>query len=497
MIDQFTLDRWIHNAVSKHPEKTAIVFNQDSISYASLLEQIQRRVRSLESLGINHGDRVAWYGLNHPEVFTLLFACARLGAVLVPLNWRLAESEVAEVVANCEPKLVFCESSFESKATKLPYTTVINVDSEKADEQSIAELTMEACGPASPDDPLLIVYTSGSTGQPKGVVLTQQAVVCNAAMSVEAHQMTADDTALVMLPLFHVGGLNILPTPIFSLGGTVLLHERFEPAAACLALRESTIAIVVPTLLQAMMATEQWKPADLSRLRGLSIGSTDVPVTLIDDIHALGIPMIQIYGATETSPFAIYQTFDEAMTTVGSIGRAGSACKIRLVTDGVDVDDGQPGEIWVKGDNVLKEYWQDPEQTGLCLNDGWWRTGDIATRDSAGLYWFTDRLKHVIISGGENIYPTELERILREVPEIDEVVVAGRVDPKWGEVPVAVVVTKRDISKNEILAALENRIARYKLPRDILFTETLPRNATGKVVVSAVRKLIASASIQT
>jgi len=339
-------------------------------------------------------------------------------------------------------------------------------------------------------DPVLLVYTSGSTGSPKGVVLTQKSISCNAAMSVDAHGLTDSDRALVVLPLFHVGGLNILPTPAFSVGATVELHAGFIPDQACDALVRASLMIVVPTVLQAMMHSTQWSEEILSNLRCLSIGSTDVPVPLIESVHKLGVPLIQIYGATETGPFAIYQKPAEALDTVGSIGRAGSECEIRLVADGMDVNVDEAGEIWVKGENTLLEYWEDELLTKQMIHDGWFKTGDVAKRDAQGLYWFTDRIKHVIISGGENIYPTEIERVLQQMPGIDEVAVVGRSHAKWGEVPVAVVVTSTDITADDVLAELDGTLARYKHPKEVVFVESLPRNAMGKVVADQVRLLL-------
>ena len=259
--------------------------------------------------------------------------------------------------------------------------------------------------------PLLIVYTSGSTGRPKGAVLTQAAVAACAEMGAAAHGLTPDDVILNVLPLFHVGGLNILPAPAFLTGAAVELHEKFEPAAALAALQRVDTAIMVPTVLQAIMAAPGWAEADLSRLRLLSIGSTDVPVELIEAVHARGVPMIQLYGATETSPFAIHQSMAEARETVGAIGRPGPLCAIRLVRpDGSDAPEGEPGEIWVKGPTVTTGYWRNPSETARSLTDGWLHTGDVARREADGLYWFMDRIKHVVISGGEGLQAKGTER---------------------------------------------------------------------------------------
>ena len=483
-----TIDLWIVDAASRSPNKPAVIFGDEVVDYQSLALRIAEKTEQLRNAGIECGDRVAWYGLNHTEMFVLLFACARIGAIFVPLNWRLAVPEVAAIVQDCSPKLCVFTSDFETQASELPCSNLIRMgDDYPSSDNPVGQDTYQQAGE---DNAILIVYTSGSTGIPKGVVHTQKALICNAAMSVDAHRMQEDDVVFNALPLFHVGGLNILPTPAFSIGATVRLHEKFDPDEACSALKNSTLAITVPTILQAIMKTEGWISGTFSDLRGISIGSADVPLSLIEAAHNRNIPVVQIYGATETSPFAIYQTLDEAFETVGSIGRAGIGCEIRLVSDGKDVALGCPGEIWVKGENVLREYWRNPELTQAQLQDGWWRSGDVATLDENGLYWFTDRIKNMIISGGENIYPTEIERVLRVVPGISEVTVVGRPDEKWGDVPVAVVVAETAMNREDVLQPLQNKLARYKHPKEVVFVKALPRNATGKVLVEEVKKLI-------
>lgn len=482
-----TIDRWIAAAAARWPEKPALEFEGETWSYRDFAARIAARAGELGACGVGPRDRVAWYGLNHPEVFTLLFACARIGAILVPLNWRLAEVEIAGILADAAPKIVVHDSTFAEAAARLPGAHLLR----PAGVLGTPPASVEDAHRADETAPLLLVYTSGSTGRPKGAVLTQAALIANAAMSVEAHDLTPNDRVLNVLPLFHVGGLNILPTPAFSIGATVVLHARFDPEATAEALQHVTHAITVPTVLQAVLATDAWANGDYAKLKALSIGSTDVPIPLIEAVHARGIPVLQIYGATETAPLAIYQRIGEAFETVGSIGRAGSGCAVRLVgPDGQDVPEGHPGEIRVKGPNILQRYWNDPDLTAQALQDGWFRTGDVARRDANGLYWFVDRIKHVIISGGENIYPAELERVLRDHPAIREVAVVGRPDPKWGEVPVAVVVSDAAIAQPDVADYLQGRIARYKHARDTVRVDALPRNAMGKVVAEEVRALI-------
>ena len=470
-----TIDRWITEAAAQHADKCAIEYEGEQLSYARLAALIDASVADLHGRGVGHGDRVAWYGLNSPQVFVLLFACARIGAIFVPLNWRLADAEIAQTIANCSPSAIFWDDTFAAQAKGLP-TTLPQGDSDRT---------------ARSDDPLLIVYTSGSTGMPKGVVLAQEALIANAAMSVHAHGLTQGDTVLNVLPLFHVGGLNILPTPAFSIGATVVLHKIFDPAAMIRDLHRVQAAITVPTVLGALLNAPQWADADLTALRCLSIGSTDVPLAMIHALHRRGVPLLQIYGATETAPFAIYQTHADAMATEGSIGRSG-ACDIRLVDpeSGTDVSVDQPGEIWVKGRNTLRQYWNNPAQTEQSMSGSWFKTGDVAKVNAEGQYYFVDRIKHIIISGGENIYPAEIERVLAEHPAISEVSVVGMPDPKWGETPVAVAVRDGTVSEDALLAMLDGRIARFKHPRRVVFVDALPRNVMGKVSTDEVKALV-------
>ena len=477
-----TIDQWIVEASANTPNKPAIISDHDTLSYDELHQAITQVVNGLLSRGINHGDRIAWYGLNQPDAFILLFACARLGAILVPLNWRLADAEINEIIDDCTPKIIVHDHHFAEKANLLWSPLISPLDALKSNQH-------QDLYAASAEDSLLLVYTSGSTGRPKGVVLSQEALIANAEMSVEAHQMQPSDTVLNVLPLFHVGGLNILPTPAFSTGATVILHEGFDPERAIAALAQANLMIVVPTVLQVMIAHPAWASADLSALRAFSIGSTDVPVALIEAVHAQGKPVIQIYGATETSPFAIYQSIDEAFNTVGSIGRAGRSCEISLQDhDGNILGDHQVGEICVRGQNILSEYWKDPELTKKSIRDGWFHTGDMAQRDEDGLFWFADRIKHIIISGGENIYPAEVERVLRACPGIEEVAVVGKPDPRWGEVPVAVVKSDANLTEDEIINFMQNKLARYKQPRSVVFMDELPKNAMNKIVVDEIKK---------
>jgi fatty-acyl-CoA synthase len=489
---------WIDLHAGRAPDAAAIRFEGAVISYGELARLSARAARLLgEDLGLAAGERIAYLGVNLPEQLILTFAAARAGLVMVPLNWRLAAPELAAILAAAEPALLIVEAGFADRVPAiLPRPSRCRV-------LAIGEAMAGTAGPApdrgGPGSALLIVYTSGTTGEPKGTVLTQAAVACNALNSIDMHGLTAADHVLTVLPMFHVGGLNIQTLPALSCGATVTLHRRFDPGAtlAAIAADRPTLTLLVPATMGAMIDHPAWGETDLSSLRAVATGSTDVPVPLIEAFHVRGVPVIQVYGSTETGPVCLYQRVDEAFSSVGSIGRQGRHSDIRLIDQaGRDVADGMAGEILVRGDNVASGYWRQPELTAAAFRDGWYHSGDVALRDAQGLYWFKDRIKNVIISGGENIYPAELERILHAIPGIAEAAVVGRPDRQWGEVPVAVVALRDEgLSREAILAGFHGRIGRYKHPKDVLFVPALPRNAMGKIVVEALRRLVAESHL--
>ena len=495
-MQQLRIDSILAGLARSRPGRRAITFKDTRLDFAGLEAEAARMAGWLASRGVGSGDRVAIYARNHPESFILLFAASRIGAMMVPLNWRLSEEELAWQLADAAPSMLLYGADFAGIAGKLAshagcpgFEIGTKLDAARESHGMEAEE-----GPGGPDAELMVVYTSGTTGRPKGAVLAQAAMRANAEMSHHAYAMTPDDHVLNILPLFHVGGLNIQPLPALLAGAGVVIHDGFDPAAVLSAIRAEGITqiTVVPTILGALLAAPEWTEADLSSLRMMAIGSTDVPVALIEAVHARGIPVVQVYGATETSPTAIYQTADIAAATVGSIGKAGKCCDIRITgDDGAELPVGEVGEIRVRGDNILTRYWNNEAASTESIADGWFRTGDMARVDAAGLYWFADRLKHVIISGGENIYPAELERVLADFDGLREFAIVGRDDARWGQVPVVVAARSGpSVTEDAVLAHFEDRIARFKRPKDVVFVEALPRNALGKIVAADVRALL-------
>jgi fatty-acyl-CoA synthase len=305
-------------------------------------------------------------------------------------------------------------------------------------------------------------------------------------MSQHMHDMTAQDHVLTVLPLFHVGGLNIQTTPALHLGATVTLHARFAPDAALSAIERDrpTLTVLVPATIHAMIDHPRWSVTKLESLRAVTTGSTQVPQCLVDAFTRRGTPVLQVYGSTETCPVSVYTRLSGDWRRPGSTGLPGLACEARVVDeDGRELAVGTAGEVIVRGPNVLSGYWRDPAATAEALRDGWYRSGDIGVRDGDGHFYIRDRKKNLIISGGENIYPAEVERVLLLHPAVADAAVVGRADAKWGEVPVAYVVgrpgTAPDPSDMERFCLRE--LARYKVPREYALVNELPRNAMGKV----------------
>jgi fatty-acyl-CoA synthase len=486
------------------PDKPALRFAGQTLSYAAFAQRIAATARALKSqLGIGRGDRVAILATNHPDFLVLLYACARLGAMLVPLNWRLAVPEQVFILCDAAVKALVVEADFAAIVPALrearPDVEVIGLGSVP---ESIAfdELLVAGTGDGRNPHidfscPLLVVYTSGTTGRPKGAVLTQDALVWNAAMSQHMHGLAAHDHILTVLPLFHVGGLNIQTTPALQTGATVTLHPRFAPDATLSAIGadKPTLIVLVPATIQALVEHPRWHATDVTSVRAVTTGSTVVPQPLVDAIAARGVPVLQVYGSTETCPIAIYTRLGGDPRAGNSAGLPGLYCEARVVDEsGAEVPSGMPGEVVVRGPNVLFEYWGNAAATSEALRNGWYHTGDIGVRDQHGYFHIHDRKKNMIISGGENIYPAEVERVLYDHPAVAEAAVIGRADPKWQEVPVAYVVLRSGASADAdaLTRHVAKELARFKVPRDIVFVSDLPRNALGKVQHFRLREMV-------
>jgi fatty-acyl-CoA synthase len=486
---------WIARHAAFSPRKVAIRFRDADLTYAQFAVRIDRMAAKLAALGVGRGDAVAWLGLNHPDVLALMFACARLGSVLVPLNWRLAPPEHARMLSICRPRVLFFEEPFAPQVNQIGVACPVH---RHADDLWNGDATLPAVA-GNADSPVLLCFTSGSTGVPKGVPITQRAIFWNAINSTHMHDMTSADRILTTLPLFHVGGFNVQTTPALHCGATVVLHPRFEPQAALDAIEREciTLTVLVPSQLAPMMELPRWQTADFSSLRMITTGSTIISEALVRKINARGVPLIPVYGSTETCPVASYVRAEDAERKAGSAGVPALHCDIRIADDnGCTLPAGSDGEILVRGPNVATEYWNAPEQSAQAFVNGWYHSGDIGHFDDEGHLYVVSRKKDMIISGGENIYPAELEEILVECPAVQEACVVGRPDARWGETVVAAIVLRpgSKLSRAEVMALFQGRIARYKHPRDVLFLPDLPRSGLGKVLKDEVRRTVAQAA---
>jgi len=498
------ISRWVRHRADSSPDRVAVHFAGADITYGALDRRVSRIAGALaDGLQIRPGDRVAYLGYNSPVVLELLFACARLGAIFVPLNWRLTAAEHRVVLGDAEPSALFAEPDFSAHAEEVrgavPHLVAcgspVAGDRWHRYEDLAAAAEAPLGGSGDLTSPLLLVYTSGTTGRPKGAVLTQGALLWNALNSIAAHAMTSADHVLTVLPMFHVGGLNIQTTPAILAGATITLARRFDADETLdlLEARRPTLFLAVPAVALALSRHPRFAATDLSSLRAMCTGSSIVPEAVIRPWMDRGIPVTQVYGMTESGPVAIALSIADAARKVGSCGKPAAHSQARIVdAEGRDVAQGQPGEIWLRGPNVMSGYWRNPEATADAFTDGWLRTGDIGHQDADDFYYVDDRKKDVVISGGENIYPAELEAILADCPEIAEAAVIGRSDPTWGEVPIACIVPHPNttLTRADVLALFHERLARYKHPRDVIFLSTLPRTAMGKVEKFTLRRLL-------
>ena len=498
---------WIAANAGRTPDKVALCCGQERVTYAALDSRCEEIAAALAAANVVRGGCVAWLGLNSPEMLATLFACSRLGAIFMPLNWRLAPPEQRAMLQDCPPALLCVDDNFAATSAEQGIapagTRCIALGEVPAGWTGWHAFIDCASAPApggtaaGADAPLLLCWTSGSTGRPKGVLLSQDALAANADASAAMHAMTADDRVLTTLPLFHVGGLNIQTTPALRAGCTVTLHAKFDPDATFDAIERDriTLTVLVPAQLEAMIAHPRWAGADFSSLRMISTGSTLVPERLIRAVHARGVPLVLVWGATETAPIAACLHADEAVRKAGSTGRAAAGCELRVVdVDGHDVPPGTSGEVLVRGRSLMSGYWRDPQASARALAGGWYHSGDSGRFDDEGYLTIDGRLKDMIISGGENVSPAEVEGVLLDCPDIAEAAVVGRPDERWGEIVVAVVAPRPGVTleRQRVLALFDGRLARFKHPKDVLVVDALPRTALGKVRKEDVRQLVAA-----
>ena len=487
----FTLTR----RAALSPRNTALIYRDEQWTYAELNRLTNKIAHGLQALGVNPGDRVGFLGLNHPRFFFTLFAAAKIDAIFVPLNFRLTGPELTFIIRDAGLHTLVYEEAFASIVESIradlsvrEYVCAVEQSGSRGfDELIHDQRDTDLDYQVAMDDVALIMYTSGTTGRPKGAMLTHSNIIWNNFNSSLADDATSREITLVVAPLFHIGGLNVTPMAAFIKGATVVLEQMFEPGLVLeiIEQRHVTSMFGVPAMFLFMAQHPEFATRDLSSIRSLAVGGAPVPEALIKVYGARGIPFNQGYGLTETSPFACFLPADMATEKLGSAGIAPFFTDVKIVDDDDrDVPDGERGEIVVRGPNVMKGYWNRPDATNEVIVNGWFHTGDVGIRDADGYFFIVDRKKDMIISGGENVYPAEVEDALYKHPGIKEVAVIGVEHPSWGETVRAVVVVKdgTTLTEQDVIDFSQDKLARYKQPKSVVFVDVLPRNPAGKVL---------------
>ena len=461
------------------------------LTFEELNDRVNRVANMLLDHGIKKGDRVAILMMNSVEFVEVYLATAKIGGVVVPLNWRLVADELEFILRDSGSVVLVYGEEFSELATELysrgektllkkwfcskgNNNPEFSIDYESARDE--AEASEPAIG-AKDDDLLYIMYTSGTTGLPKGVVHTHNTMFWAIATILATAEMREGDRYLAALPMFHVGSLTPITANLY-LGGTSVVMREFDPVRAWQLFDEEKITsgLLVPAMLNFMIQVEQKNEFDRSNLRWIQSGASPLPVSLIEKYLEMNIDIHQVYGLTESCGPACLITGADAVEKIGSTGKAFFHTEVRVVDeDGDDVEPSVQGEVWVRGKHIMKEYWNRADATAETITqDGWLRTGDVASVDEQGFVYIQDRIKDMIISGGENVYPAEIENLILSHPQVVEVAVIGQPSNRWGESPFAVIVKNDDaLSEEDVLSFCDGKLARFKLPKGVAFFPSL------------------------
>ncbi len=503
MIKSMNIAWWVQRWAELTPDKPAIVFEEKTISYQALCRRADRTACWLQSIGIEKGDRVAVMLNNCLEFFDLFFACARLGAIFVPINFRITSVELDYFINNCRPRLFVHGDGFKSTVNTLelesylPPMMVAVVgkaqfngrvfdfvkETEKFDGKR-AFLT-RSLGPADPEEPQVIMYTSGTTGQPKGAVLSHRKTFFNCLNADIFFKLHFSDIMLILLPLFHSGGLFIQAAPIFYKGATIILHRKFDPLLIYQDIEKYRVTkfLGVPTVYRELLKIDPKNRRDISSLRVCAGGGEKLNQDLIKECAKAGLGFRQIMGQTETS-ILLWASEEDSLKKPGTVGRPVFHAEVCILDDrGKLAKPGEIGEIVVRGSIMMKEYWQDPVKTEETIKNGYLHTGDLARMDEEGFFYLEGRAGDMYISGGENVYPAEVEKILKLYPEVEDAAVVGMADATWGETGHAFVIPSSgaSLTQADVIAMCKDKLAKYKWPKKVTFKSEFPRTSLGKV----------------
>lgn len=492
-----------HHA-TRTPDKVMTIFEGKTTTYREMAGRAEALAGGLAGRGVGPGDVVALLSYNCPEFLEALFAANYLGAIAMPINWRLAAPEVRYILDHSGARALVCDQSL------LPLANEATAGSEESIARiSISSISEEgwisldglrtsaheaAPAAAAADDVHRLMYTSGTTGRPKGVMLTHSNLAWKNAAHIIEFGFTRADLGLACGPLYHVGALDLTTTSLIAAGATTIIHRSFEASEVVNEIERSRVSTVwlAPAMVNAIMALPGIEQRDLSSVRVVINGGEKMPIPLIERIQRVfpSAWFADAYGMTETVSGDTFLDRESIVTKLGSVGRPCLYLELDVWDEaGASVPAGQQGEIVMRGPKVFKGYWRDTEATASAFTGGWFHSGDIGVRDEDGYLYIVDRLKDMIVSGGENIASSEIERVLYEHDSVLEAAVIGRPDDRWGEVPVAFVVLRQGAgaTPDELIAHCRAQLARFKVPKEVTFLDALPRNPSGKVLKRELR----------
>lgn len=503
MIKSMNIAWWVQRWAELVPDKPAILFEGQRITYTDLCGRADRTACWLQSIGIEKGDRVAVMMYNCPEFLDLFLACSRLGAIFVPINFRITARELDFFIKNCRPRLFVHGEEFNPTVNTLVLASylpplMVAVKGEPGTNGRVFKLDnatrrfdgkrpflTRSLGPADPEEPQVIMYTSGTTGKPKGAVLSHRKTFFNCLNADIFFKLHPSDIMLVFLPLFHSGGLFIQAAPIFYKGATLVLHRKFDPTAVFSDIEAFRVTkfLGVPTVFRELLKVPEADRGDMSSLRVCAGGGERLTEDLIRDCADAGLAFRQIMGQTETS-ILLWASEKDPFKKPGTVGRPVFHAEVSILNRaGRRAAPGEIGEIVVRGSIMMKEYWQDPVKTEETIKNGFLHTGDLAWMDEDGFFYLAGRAGDMYISGGENVYPAEVEKVLKAHPEIEDVAVRGEPHETWGECGHAFVIPKAGagLTREDVLAACDGSLAKYKWPARVTFKSDFPRTSLGKV----------------
>lgn len=507
MIKSMNIAWWVQRWAELHPDKPAIIFEKQTITYNDLCKAADRTSCWLQSMGIEKGDRVAVMLNNCPEFMYIYIACSRLGAIFVPINFRITGLELDYFLKNSRPRLFIYGADFVTVVKTLVLgdylpPIVTSVVGDKNCDTHMADFHMETAkfdgqrafvpkslGPKDPEEPVVIMYTSGTTGQPKGAVLSHKKTFFNCLNADIFFKLHFNDIMLIFLPLFHSGGLFIQAAPTFYKGATIVLHRKFDPIIIYKDIEKYCVTkfLGVPTTYRELLKVTPENRSDISSLKVCAGGGEKLTEELFKKCTEAGFAFRQIMGQTETS-ILLWASEDDPLTKPRTVGRPVFHAEVSILNGHGEVaKPGEIGEIVVRGAIMMTEYWQDPVKTEETIKNGYLYTGDRAYMDEDGFFYLMGRSGDMYISGGENVYPAEIEKIIKEHPDIEEVAVVGVSDKKWGEIGHAFVIKKpgSPLTEDEVISTCHEKLAKYKWPKKVTFKTEFPRTFVGKVKKNA------------